>query len=128
LFDRVVSSLGEVRAGKLGVVALTPWPPSVATGPLIGPARMWESRTPYRPTRHPGRGKDPAAAVVHDVITECGRRGLPRPDAELLELQAGPKGGKLTALLRLRFAVVVKGPIMLGRDAHRGGGLFAAVR
>jgi CRISPR-associated protein Csb2 len=98
-----------------------------ADDPIFGPARTWESRAVYRPTRHASRGKDPAAAVVQDVITECERRGLPRPEAELLELNAGPNGGGISARLRLRFAVAVEGPIMLGCDSHRGGGLFAAV-
>jgi CRISPR-associated protein Csb2 len=127
LFDRVVSSFNEVRAGKLGVIALGLPPTLAADDPIFGPARTWESRAVYRPTRHASRGKDPAAAVVQDVITECERRGLPRPEAELLELNAGPNGGGISARLRLRFAVAVEGPIMLGCDSHRGGGLFAAV-
>lgn len=126
-FDRVVSSLEEVRAGKLGIIALG-LPATSATGDaLIGPACVWESRTLYRPTRHASRGKEPAAALLRDVIAECERRGLPRPEVELLELTAGPNGGGIAARLRLRFAVAVEGPIMLGCDSHRGGGLFAAV-
>jgi CRISPR-associated protein Csb2 len=124
LFDHVLSSLSEVRAGKLGVVALTHQPTLTAEDPLFGPARTWETRTPYRPTRHAGRGKDLATAVVRDVIAECKRRGLPRPEAELLELKVGPNGGGLTARVHLRFAIAVEGPIMLGRDSHMGGGLF----
>ena len=127
LFDRVVSSLSEVRAGRLGVIALGPPPTLAADDPIFGPARTWESRTLYCPTRHASRGKDPTSAVVQDVITECERRGLPRPEAELLELNAGPNGGSIAARLRLRFAVTVEGPIMLGRDSHMGGGLFAPV-
>ena len=127
LFERVVSSLARVRAGKLGVITLSPAPTLAAGDPLFGPARTWESRTPYRPARHAGRGKEPAAAVVRDLITECERRGLPSPEAELLELSAGPTGGNVVARVRLRFAVAVEGPIMLGRDSHMGGGLFAAV-
>ena len=127
LFDRVVSSLSKVRAGKLGVVALA-YPLTLTAGePLFGPARTWETRTLYRPTRHAGRGKDPATAVVRDVIAECERRGLPRPEAELLDFNSGPNGGGLAARVHLRFAVAVEGPIMLGRDSHMGGGLFAAV-
>ena len=116
-----------MRAGKLGVVALA-YPLTLTAGePLFGPARTWETRTLYRPTRHAGRGKDPATAVVRDVIAECKRRGLPRPEAELLEFNSGPNGGGLAARVHLRFAVAVEGPIMLGRDSHMGGGLFAAV-
>ena len=65
--------------------------------------------------------KTPDAAVVRDVIAECERRGLPNPEVELLELNAGPNGGGLAARMRLRFTVAVAGPIMLGRDSHKGG-------
>jgi hypothetical protein len=45
----------------------------------------------------------------------------------VIEASAGPRGGNPVARLRLRFATAVPGPLMLGRDSHRGGGLFAAV-
>lgn len=125
-FGDVVRTLTHVRAGRLGVLTLGPVSGLAAGDPIIGPARVWESRTRYRPTRHAGRGKDLDAAVVRDAIAECERRGLPRPEAELLGLNAGPNGGGLAARLRLRFAVAVEGPIILGRDSHRGGGLFAS--
>ena len=125
-FDRVSRKLIHVRAGKLGIVNLGPACALAAGDPLVGSARMWESRTSYRPTRHASRGKDLKAAVVSDVIAECERRGLPRPKIELLELNAGPNGGSLAARMRLRFAVAVAGPILLGRDSHKGGGLFHA--
>ena len=125
-FDSVATTLTHVRAGRLGVLTLGPARALAAGDPLIGPACVWESHTPYRPTRHAGRGKDLDAAVVRDVIAECERRGLPKPEVELLELNAGPNGGGLAARVRLRFAVAVEGPIMLGRDSHRGGGLFAS--
>ena len=124
-FDSVATTLAHVRAGRLGVLTLGPACALAAGDPLVGPARIWESRTPYSPTRHAGRGKDPDAAVVSDVIAECEHRGLPKPEVELLELNVGPNGGGLTARVRLRFTVSVAGPIMLGRDSHRGGGLFA---
>lgn len=125
-FDDIVTTLTQVRAGRLGVLTLGPASALAAGDPLIGPARVWESRTAYRPTKHAGRGKDINAAVVRDVIAECERRGLPRPETELLEINAGPNGGNLSVRLRLRFAVAVEGPIILGRDSHRGGGLFAS--
>ncbi len=119
-FDRVVSSLAVVRAGKLGLIALNA---AAAGSVLFGPSRIWESHTLYHPTRHAGRGKDPAAAVLRDVVAECERRGLPRPEPELRDITTGPNGG-IAARLRLRFAVAVEGPILLGRDSHKGGGLF----
>ena len=126
-FDGVATNLATVRAGRLGVILLGPAGGLVAGDPLVGPARVWESRAPYRPTRHAGRGKDVEVAVVDDVTAECNRRGLPRPRVEVLEINAGPNGGNLTARIRLRFAVAVEGPLLLGRDSHKGGGLFIAM-
>ena len=124
-FDRVSRKLAHVRAGRLGVLTLGHASALASGDPLVGPACVWESRTPYSPTRHAGRGKDLDAAVVRDVIAECERRSLPRPEVELLELNAGPNGGDLAARVCLRFSVAVAGPIILGRDSHKGGGLFA---
>ena len=126
VFDRVVSAIREVRAGRLGIIAFGHPCGFVAGDPLFGPAQTWESRAAYRPTRHPQRGKDPSIAVVEDAMRECERRGLPVPEVELLELESGPKGGNLAARIRLTFTVAVEGPLMLGRDSHMGGGLFAA--
>jgi CRISPR-associated protein Csb2 len=122
-FDGVVTSLETLRAGRLGVIPLQN---STVDWKLTGLARVWESHTLYRPTRHAGRGKDPAASLLQDIAAECGRRGLPKPEIELLELSQGPKEG-VAARLRLRFAVAVAGPIILGRDSHQGGGLFQVV-
>jgi CRISPR-associated protein Csb2 len=119
-FDRVVSGFAMLKAGRLGVLPLQPAPVDAA---IVGPARDWESHTDYRPTRHAGRGKEPAAALLRDVVAECGRRGLPRPEVELLTLNEGPKGA-ISARLRLNFATAVSGPILIGRDSHRGGGLL----
>jgi CRISPR-associated protein Csb2 len=126
-FDRVAASLGTVRAGRLGVIKLGPPEPPQQDDALFGPSREWESETLYRPTRHARRSENLTDAIVRDVIAECERRNLPRPEVEILESAAGPNGGGLEARLRLRFAVAVDGPILLGRDSHAGGGLFMVV-
>ena len=126
LFERVATKLQTVRAGRLGIVTLgRPFQPP-HRDPLTGSASVWESRTPYRPTRHAGRGKNPKEALIADVFKECARRGLPRPEVTLLKFESGPKGGNVRARLRLAFQVAIEGPLMLGRDSHKGGGLFAA--
>jgi CRISPR-associated protein Csb2 len=125
-FDDVVSRLDTVRAGRLGLVQLGRPMELDRLDPLAGPARVWESRTYYRATRHAGRGKDPKAVLVQNVIAECARRHLPRPEVDILEFSAVPDGGRLIAHARLRFAAAVHGPLLLGRDSHKGGGLFAA--
>ena len=126
-FDRVARKLKLIRAGKLGAITLGPADAPPAGDSLIGPAQVWESCSRYCPTRHAGRRKDTRTAVSADVITECERRGLPKPEVEILELSAGPNGGNLTAHIRLHFKTAVKGPLMLGRDSHEGGGLFTAM-
>jgi hypothetical protein len=63
------------------------------------------------------------AALLRDVVDECERGGLPRPEPKLLRATAGPTGG-IAARLGLRFAVAVTVPILLGRDSHLGSGLF----
>lgn len=122
-FDRVAASLNVVRAGRLGVVPLRI---SSTDQRLNGPAQIWESHTDYRPTRHAGRDKDPVGPLLRDVAAECERRALPRPAIELLDLSVGPRDG-IIARLRLRFAVAIGGPVLLGRDSHQGGGLFEAI-
>jgi CRISPR-associated protein Csb2 len=124
-FDRVVSQLEEIRAGALGVIRLgRPMIPAEGD-PLIGPACVWDSRSIYHPTRHASRREDMATAVIQDLGRECARRGLPRPNVEILKCAAGPNGGHITAHVRLTFSVAVRGPLLLGKDSHRGSGLFA---
>ena len=126
LFDEVVGGLEELRAGRLGRFRLD----AALLGegdPVMGPARRWKGETAYLATRNLKRNEDAAAAVVEDVMVECSRRLLPRPvDVEVLQVWAGPRGGRLRALLEIRFATAVGGPLMLGRDSHAGGGLFHA--
>lgn len=124
-FARVTDRLTLVRAGAAGVLTLGPPLPLARKQ-----GRVWHSRTPYRPTRHPAKGAakgaDAAAFVIDDVRRECLRKGLPAPDTvQPLMVRAGPRGG-LSTRLRLAFAEPVAGPVLLGRDAHRGGGLFSA--
>ena len=124
LFENIASGLSVVRAGAAGVLALGPAREPDAADPLFVRARTWTSRTPYLPTRHARKRVDAETATADDLVRECLRRGLPRPGIEVTRIEAGPRGG-IRAEARLRFAVAVAGPILLGCDAHRGGGLFA---
>ena len=128
LFDEVTRQLSELRAGPLGRFAGL-WAESIADGdPLLGPASTWLSKTSYIATRNLRKRDDPAAAVKADAATECHRRGLPTPkEIHVSEVNAGPRGGRPTAKLKLRFATAIRGPLLLGRDSHAGGGLFHAV-
>ena len=126
LFDDVVHRLEELRAGRLGRFRLQA-APLREEDPVMGPSRIWKGQTEYLATRNLKRNADPAAAVVEDLLMECNRRLLPRPvHVEVLQVSAGPRGGRLRALLEIHFATAVRGPLMLGRDSHTGGGLFHA--
>ena len=118
-------SLHELRAGRVGRLSLRLL--EARNEPLFGRARSWTSLQPYSPTRYPDRGKDIAGHLKTDIMTECARRGLPRPEVELLRVDIGPRGG-LSAWLRLQFRVAVKGPVLLGRGSHFGEGLFRPCR
>lgn len=125
-FDDVVRRLEYLRAGKLGEFHLHPT--SLDDGdPLIGPARLWKGVTPYLATRNLKKNHDSATMVTENVVIECRRRGLPAPTGiEILNVSCGPRGGRLSAMLNLSFATAVRGPLLLGRDSHAGGGLFHA--
>lgn len=122
-FTRVTGQLALVRAGAAGLLSLSsPLPLPVETG------TVWTSQTRYRPTRHPGRDADKNTFILADVRAELFRRGLPAPvDIQVTDLLSGPRDG-LSARLTLNFATPVAGPILLGRDAHRGGGMLGAER
>ena len=126
-FDSVTQRLKELRAGRLGRFDRLMVEPVEDGDPLIGPAKLWIGKTPYLATRNLKKRDDPSAAIKSDVVRECRRRGLPTPaEIDLLDFSAGPRGGRPTARLKLRFAVAVRGLLLLGRDSHSGGGLFHA--
>ena len=127
-FDEVVRRLTELRAGPLGRFEGLVAEPVADGDPLLGPATLWIGTTPYVATRNLKKRDDPAGFVKTDVLAECRRRGLPSPvEVEVLDVGSGPRGGRPAATLSLQFATAVRGPILLGRDSHAGGGLFRAV-
>jgi len=113
-----------LRAGHAGAPRLERMPEPGDDDPIFGRASFWVSLTPYRTTRYP-KGRNIKEAVGVDLIAECVRRGLPRPTVETVQSVPVPKGGGFGLLARLRFETVVSGPLLLGRDSHTGGGLFA---
>jgi len=124
--DAALAGLVELRAGSAGVLRLRGGDIGQDDDPLLTTATCWQSITPYVPTRH-AKTLPPVEAIAVDVRRECRRRGWPEPACEVLDMRAGRRGG-LAAKLCLRFVVARPGPIMLGRTAHAGGGLFQACR
>lgn len=123
LLDEAMADFAELRAGSAGLLRLDPV--VVEDGdPLLGPSRAWESVTAYAPTRHAKR-LTAAEALIEDCRAECRRRAWPEPKVEVLAAEQGPRDGVI-GRLRLIFAVAREGPVLLGRLAHTGGGLFSA--
>ncbi|HVU22075.1 MAG TPA: type I-U CRISPR-associated protein Csb2 [Rhizomicrobium sp.] len=112
----------ELRAGTAGKLALTPSALDLSDDPLLALSQTWQSLTPYRVTRH-ARLNDAAAALEADLLLECQRAGLPRPQIEIAETFM-KRGAGLFGLAKLRFYGATAGPMLLGRDRHFGGGLF----
>jgi CRISPR-associated protein Csb2 len=122
--DAALLGLTELRAGSAGLLQLRCANVGQDDDPLLTHSKSWESVTPYAPTRYT-KSLSPSDAIAEDVRRECRRRGWPEPNCEVLNIRAGSRGG-LTATLRLSFAVAQPGPVLLGRTAHAGGGLFQA--
>jgi len=128
LFEDAARSIKELRAGRLGVFRDLTVEPLPEGDPLIGPARDWISKTPYVASRNLKKSDDSVRLVHADFVTECIRRGLPKPaEIQVSDVTSGPRGGRPSANLKLRFATVVRGPLLLGRDSHSGGGLFVVL-
>ncbi len=127
-FGTVIRKLRDLRAGAAGRFTGLVAFPAEDKDPLLGPAKVWVGQTPYVATRNMKRADDPEGFIEADIANECGRRGLPRPlGVELHRVNVGPRGGRPEAMARLRFAIALQGPILLGRTSHRGGGLFHAL-
>lgn len=121
-FSEIARKLKLVRAGELGVVELVRARLDEDRSPLWA-SQEWRSETPYIPTRHIKSKDEPAAWLKEDILRECARRGIPRPEVEILSFEAGGKS-RPNANLKLIFKTPIKGPILLGQGAHFGSGLF----
>ena len=124
-FDEVTGTLVELVAGALGRFGALQARPVEDGDPVIGPASVWSCVTPFVATRNCRSRDDLAEVIKLDVVVECARRGLPSPKkVDLTQLRVGPRGGRPSAMVTLRFAKPVRGPLLLGRESHIGGGLF----
>jgi CRISPR-associated protein Csb2 len=121
ILDAALQDFRELRAGPAGRLSLEPTCIDVETDPLFAAARAWKSQTPYRVTRH--AKANAASALAADLLAECRRGKLPQTDIEVVDV-FGRKGLGLSGRAKLVFRAAVKGPILIGRDRHFGGGLF----
>jgi CRISPR-associated protein Csb2 len=123
LLEEAMRDLTELRAGAAGKLRLARTSADLDGSALFAPTRQWESVTLYRVVTH-RKLADAAAALVADIADQCRRLRLPRVDVTVLETR-GIAGAGLVGRARLHFETAVTGPILIGRDRHFGGGLFA---
>lgn len=115
---------------------VSPRSPSLAT------SRVWESVTPFVPTRHPKYVRGAEVDGIEDQIRTACKRMLGVAPAEVVPVGSrsewaqfrrrrtqggGRKGPDRAVGARLVFERPVEGPIALGYGCHFGLGLFAAV-
>lgn len=114
--DEALNGMDVVRAGALGVLRLQSMPQAEPER-----ARVWRTATPYAVMRH-AKVDDAHEAVRLDVRSALASTGLPMAEVEVSRL-VSCEGG-VGAHLRLTFVTAQHGPILLGRTAHKGGGMF----
>lgn len=120
-----LQGLSQLKAGQAGLLATDKQEVNVHQNRLFRASKFWTSLTPYSVNRHVKK-KNVQVAIEQDVLEECLRRGLPRPEVRVSNWEA-TSGKALQASVTLCFQKPVAGPVMLGRTRHKGGGLFAAV-
>lgn len=93
---------------------------------LLEPSAIWRTLTPYTVCRH-GKKMTAEEVIRRDVISECSRQGFPHPETIDVTSWRAQHGLGLHAELKLTFANEIRGPILLGRTRHKGGGVFHRV-
>lgn len=138
-------SLRQLRSNYLGGLAVRPLT-LVATGTadqvvptLTGPARTWESVTPYAPIHRYRRG-DLSDQLLADINKELEHRSLPH--ATSMEIVPGPwlryrryrlgreriNQGRPAYGIRLHLETKLAGPLALGQLSHFGLGIFRPIK
>ena len=123
--ESALQDFDELRAGADGHLRVRQISVSLNQHRLFVHSRIWESVTPYQVNRH-AKQSTAEQTLKNDVVAECERRGLPRPEITVLEWDVQPGLG-LQGRLRLMFKDVTEGPVILGRTRYVGGGIFCAV-
>lgn len=126
VLEQALIGLDHLRAGPAGLLSMEPAELLPDDDPLLAASERWVSCTPYVVDRH-RKLADPALALTADVKASCHMAALPTPKVTVMEVY-GVRGLGLTGRLELEFRTAVRGPILLGRSRHKGGGLFRAAR
>ncbi len=123
--ESALQNFHELRAGADGHLRIRRISPDLNRHRLFAPSYVWESVTPYQVNRH-ARQSTAEKILYNDLVTDCERRGFPRPEITVLEWSAQPGTG-LQGRLRLIFKHAIEGPVILGRTRHMGGGVFSGL-
>ena len=119
-----LDGMDVLRAGSSGRLNLTATLVDPERDVLFASTHIWESVTDYQVTRHRTVG-DAHNALELDVLAELGRVGWPSPETVEVMTCRGVPGEGLSGRLRLKFWTAQAGPLAIGRNAHKGGGLFS---
>jgi CRISPR-associated protein Csb2 len=119
-FEAAVLPLDDLRAGRDGRLTLAPTTFDPEHDPLTNPASHWSTVSPYTVEHHRRLGSA-REAVRADVLASLATHGHPAPAR--VEVTIVP-GRRLAAKIDLTFDHPVAGPMLLGRTAHKGGGVF----
>jgi CRISPR-associated protein Csb2 len=110
--------------------------------PMLAESRVWESVTPFVPTRHPKKVRGALTDTIEDQLRRGCEQLLGVAPIEVCPIKdhafwsafrrrrpegGGRRGPDAAVGARLVFAKAVAGPIALGYGAHFGLGAFAAV-
>jgi CRISPR-associated protein Csb2 len=125
VLEKALEGMRELRAGKAGCLVLRPSRIDLELDPFTTSSRVWESATAYNVNRHLRVG-DASGALAADLKQECRKRGLPAPASVLVLHVQGVPGQGLGGRMRLEFNAAVRGPLLLGKSRHLGGGMFLA--
>jgi CRISPR-associated protein Csb2 len=122
--ELALQELHELRAGVDGHLRIQPIAIDLSRHRLFTTSHVWESLTTYLVNRH-ARRATAETTMRNDMLAECERRGLPRPEVNVLSWTSRSRWG-LSGQVRLTFRHALQGPIILGKTRHFGGGVFSA--
>ncbi len=107
---------------------------------LVGPARVWRSRTPFVPRGYRKQSDTPKKYAAREIARELRYRGMPAPESVEVVPARDPRefvrqrpsqlsrrssrGSRPGFFLELTFDEARHGPIALGYLSHFGLGLF----
>lgn len=126
ILDASLVEFRELVAGRVGRLRVSPTSAGFEGDALFGQSKTWGSVTPYVVTRH-AKNLPFKRAIEENVRAECRRLALPDPTQVEVDRPRGVSRLGLVGDVMLTFRTPIRGPVLMGRDRHFGGGLFRAM-